>query len=201
MYYYISGELVLVEPSRAVIDAGGVGYELTISGQTCGKLAGKNGEKVRLYTHLSVREDAMELFGFFTYEELTAFRLLITVSGIGAKSAIAVLSMFSPEQLSLAVMNGDSKAISRVNGVGSKTAARIVLELKDKIAKELPSGGGGETSVQDFAPAGDSFGEAVSALLVLGYSRSEAQYGLKGAPRDADIEELIKFALSRLAKQ
>ena len=113
MYYYISGELVLADPTRAVIDAGGVGYRIFITGNTLGKLAGKIGSKVKLYTHFSVREDAMELYGFYTEEELSSFRMLISVSGVGAKSAVAILSLMSPERFAAAVMSGDAKAIAK----------------------------------------------------------------------------------------
>ena len=107
MYYYISGELVLAEPNTAVVDAGGVGYKMTVSGNTLGKLAGKNGTKVKLFTHLSVREDAMELYGFASLEELSVFRMLVSVSGVGTKSAVSILSLMSHERFAAAVMTGD----------------------------------------------------------------------------------------------
>lgn len=201
MYYYINGELVLAEPNTAVVDAGGVGYKMTISGNTLGKLAGKNGSKVRLYTHLAVREDAMELYGFASLEELSAFRLLISVSGVGAKSAVSILSLMSPERFATAVITGDSKAISKAQGIGAKTAARIVLELKDKVGKELSA----EDDIPydaDTEKGGESnnISEAVNALMVLGYTRAEALYALKGSEPSEEIEALIKGALARLMK-
>ena len=201
MYYYVSGELILAEPNTAVIDAGGVGYELTISGNTLGKLAGKNGSRVRLYTHLSVREDAMELYGFATLQELSAFRMLIGVSGIGAKSAISILSLMTPEQFASAVITGDTKSIARAQGIGSKTAARVVLELKDRMAKEF----GREAVGSDAVVGGEEapqelLSEATNALMVLGYSRAEAAFGLKGADKALDLEQLIRYALAKLMK-
>ena len=195
MFYYIRGELALLDSQTAVIDVSGVGYKLLISGTTCGALAGKQGKEVKLFTHLAIREDAWDLYGFATDEELTAFRMLISVSGIGAKSAVAILSLYTPEKLCLAIVNGDSKAIARAPGIGAKTAARIVLELKDKIAKELTPADGEDVSDAP-TPSGDSYGEALNALLVLGYTRSEAASALRGAPA-GDVESLIKYALSK----
>ena len=187
MYYYISGELVLAEPNTAVVDAGGVGYKMTVSGNTLGKLAGKNGTKVKLFTHLSVREDAVELYGFASLEELSVFRMLVSVSGVGTKSAVSILSLMSPERFAAAVMTGDSKAISKAQGIGAKTAARIVLELKDKVGKEFAAEASA-VQTEDFPETGGSnLTEATNALMVLGYTRAEAVYGLNGASPDADI--------------
>ena len=200
MYYYISGELVLAEPNTAVVDAAGVGYQMTISGNTLGKLAGKVGTKIKLYTHLSVREDAMELYGFSTLEELSGFRMLISVSGVGAKSAVSILSLMSPESFAAAVMSGDAKAIAKAPGVGAKTAARIILELKDKMKKDFSSEDTG-SAAEDLLPANDNnLSEAANALMVLGYTRAEAAYALKGADPKADLEVLIKTALTKLMK-
>lgn len=198
MYYYISGTLVLLDPQTAVIDASGVGYKLSISGTTCGKLAGLLNQPAKLYTFLSVREDNMELFGFYSLEELAAFRLLINVSGIGAKSAVSVLTQLSPERLSQAVINGDAKSIAAAQGIGSKTAARIVLELKDKIAREIGSPDDEVAAAAEVA--GNGYGEAMNALSVLGYTKQEASYALRGAPAGADVETLIRFALGKLMK-
>ncbi len=202
MYYYISGELVLAEPNTAVVEAGGVGYQLTISGYTLGKLAGKVGSKVKLFTHLSVREDAMELFGFSTLEELSSFRMLISVSGVGAKSAVSILSLMSPERFAAAVMNGDAKAIAKAQGIGGKTAARVILELKDKIKGSIATEDGGSFGGEDILPVNENnINEAANALMVLGYTRAEAAYALKGADPSADLEVLIKTALTKLMKQ
>lgn len=201
MYYYISGELILVDANFAVIDAGGIGYKLTVSGNTLGKLAGKAGTKVCLYTYLAVREDAVELYGFSSQDELSAFKLLISVSGVGAKSAVSILSLMSPEKLAAVIVAGDSKSISRAQGIGAKTAARIVLELKDKIKKEI-SIGEAASETQGFynEDSDENYSEAVKALAVLGYTKSEAIYALKGCDVSLSIEELIKQALSRLMK-
>ncbi len=201
MYYYISGELALTEPSVAVIDAGGVGYKLTISGNTLGYLAGKNGSRVKLFTYLAVREDAMELYGFSSLEELSAFKMLISVSGVGAKSAVSILSLMSPERFATAVMTGDSKSISKAQGIGAKTAARIVLELKDKVKKELSAEEGTDIfSEEDTGASQNNISEATNALMVLGYTRAEAMYALKGADPTAELETLIKNALAKLMK-
>lgn len=200
MYYYISGELVLADTVNAVIDAGGVGYRLSISGSTLGKLAGKIGSKVKLFTHLGVKEDAMELYGFYTMEELSAFRMLISVSGVGAKSAISILTLMSPERFASAVMNGDSKAISQAQGIGSKTAQRIILELKDKVGKELDADDGYQGQSVPESSGKSNIAEATNALMVLGYNRAEAAFALKGVSPDTDLETMIKTALSKLMK-
>lgn len=200
MYYYIRGELVFAEPNVAVVDAGGVGYKMTVSGNTLGKLAGKNGSQVKLFTHLAVREDAMELYGFSTLEELSTFRLLISVSGVGAKSAVSILSLMSPERFAAAVMTGDSKSISKAQGIGAKTAARIVLELKDKVKKELSYEDGISEVSENLSDSDSNISEAANALIVLGYTRAEAMYALKGASPTDEIETLIKKALAKLIK-
>ena len=201
MYYYISGELVLADPSTAVIDAGGVGYLMTISGNTLGKLAGKIGAKVCLYTHLAVREDAMELYGFATLEELTTFRMLIGVSGIGAKSAISILTLMTPERFAAAVMAGDAKAIAKAQGIGAKTAQRVILELKDKVGRELSPGEGDLYGGEEVGfGTENNLSEAENALIVLGYTRAEAAYALKGMDPSGEIEALIRGALTKLMK-
>ena len=141
MFHYISGALAAIEPSFAVIDAGGVGYKLTVTQTTYGTLSHKNATEgsvnVRLYTYMAVREDGIELFGFASEEELDCFKLLITVSGVGPKAAISILSQLSPSKLMLAICNDNKKAIAQANGIGPKTAARIILELKDKVSKSV----------------------------------------------------------------
>ncbi len=201
MYYYISGTLALLALSTAVIDAGGVGYKLTISSNTFGKLSGKEGSSAKLYTYFSVREDAMELFGFADEEEKKAFELLISVSGVGPKAAMAILSIMSPERLSAAVLSGDAKSIAKANGVGAKTAARVVLELKDKIGKVIDAA---EASESDGAGGqsigGSNFDDALAALTVLGYTRAEANYALSSIDRTLDTESIIREALKKLMK-
>lgn len=202
MYYYISGTLALLSLSTAVIDAGGVGYRLTVSSNTFSALAGKEGSPAKLFTYFSVREDAMELFGFANEEEKTAFELLISVSGVGPKAAMAILSVLTPPRLSGAVMSGDAKSIAKANGVGAKTAARVVLELKDKIGKAIgsaPADGGSLT--KDIPDTGNSaVADAQAALMVLGYSRAEANYALATLDSGLDTETLIREGLKRLMK-
>lgn len=195
MFYYIKGELVHTENAVAVIDVGGVGYKLSVSATTIGELATvKDKSSVRLYTHMAVREDAVELFGFYTLEELSLFRLLITVSGVGPKAAMAVLSSFTPERFAIAVGNEDIKALSKANGVGAKTAARIVLELKDKVAKQISS-----SKTADI-PSYGGLSDAQNALMVLGYTKAEASNALKGMPVTMSLEDMIKEALKKLMK-
>lgn len=200
MIYCLTGELLFTDAvsMTAVIDCGGVGYKLSITGNTLGKLNVPAGDKVRLYTHMAVREDAVELYGFFTTEELDAFRLLISVSGVGPKAAISILSIMTPDDLSSAVAAEDAKALSRAPGVGAKIAARIVLELKDKL-KLSASYTGAESSSS--APAGGgNLSDARDALLVLGYSRSEIMEALKGCDATTDTEAIIRQALARMMK-
>lgn len=199
MFYQLSGTLLLTNLNSAVIDCGGVGYLLTVSGNTIGRLAGKTGQKVTLLTHLAVREDAIELFGFATEEELSAFRMLISVSGIGAKAAMSILTELSPEKFALAVAAGDTKAISRAQGVGAKTAARVVLELKDKLAREIKRD---SSALADALPEGGTKSDdALSSLMVLGYSRGEALSALSGIDTDnLALDDIIRAALKKLMK-
>ncbi|MBQ8496523.1 MAG: Holliday junction branch migration protein RuvA [Clostridia bacterium] len=199
MFYYIKGELVRTDPSSAVIDCGGIGYKMTVSKNTLSRLTRPH-EKVCLYTYFYIREDALELLGFYTEAELEAFKLLITVSGIGPKAAIAILSVLTPEKFALAVTMGDVKAIAKASGVGSKTAARVVLELKEKVAKTFPAAA---ESADTAEPVTDElvFGnveEAISALMVLGYTRQEAQAALKGVDPLLSLEDMIAAALRKM---
>ena len=195
MYYYISGELILADPSIAVIEAAGVGYRIFISGNTLGKLAGKIGSKVKLYTHFSVKEDAMELYGFYSREELSVFELLISVSGVGPKVGATILSSVNPESFVVAVATGDTKSITKAQGVGPKLAARIILELKDKINKD------GDFKVPETANAQslEVNDDAVDALMVLGYTQAEAKKAVAGLT--GSVEEIIGVALKNLMKR
>lgn len=199
MFYYLEGKLSLPAPGFAVIDCGGVGYKLTVSATTRQAVSTKTGSTVRLYTYLSVREDAMELFGFATEEEEEAYELLISVSGVGPKAAVAILSVMTVQSLQKAVLTGDAKSIARANGVGAKIAARVVLELKDRMAKTLG------VSADDLPDAVDEGGgnlnDALNALMVLGYTRSEATGALrKVASAGKSTEELIRDGLKMLSK-
>ena len=209
MYYYIKGELVTSTLNMAVVDAGGVGYKMTISENTYRSLP-RRGDKpvvVTLYTHLSVREDGIELFGFESERELSSFKMLLSVSGVGPKAAMAILSLLTPEKFTLAVCTEDRKTISKANGIGPKTAARIILELRDKMMAEgtLPSLGSAPVSIPGdiAAPAASSgkLNEAQEALLVLGYSRSEVLGVLHTIDTSAmEVEDIIRTALKKLMR-
>lgn len=202
MFYYLKGELTHVAENIAVIECGGVGYKLTVSATTLASLPSINSDcpDAKLYTHMAVRDDAVELFGFYSLEELDLFKMLISISGVGPKAAISILSLMSPSALADAITSQNVKLISRAPGVGVKTAQRIVLELSGKLVtlnSAADAKGGSTAAVATRAP---SFSEAQDALIVLGYSRAEAQNALKNVP-DADkksTEELIKAALVRL---
>jgi len=206
MFHYISGALTLLTPTFAVLDAGGVGFRLTVSANTYGQIspAAARADTVKLYTHMAVREDGMELFGFADEQELETFRLLITVSGVGPKAAMAILSAFTPEKFAVAVCSEDKKTIARANGIGPKTAARIILELHDKMAAgvTLPSAFDAFTvGAPTAAKTGGSaqLAEAQEALLVLGYSRSEIATALSGLDTTLmDTEGIIRAALKKL---
>ncbi|MBP3919706.1 MAG: Holliday junction branch migration protein RuvA [Clostridia bacterium] len=199
MFYSITGTLVTEELNAAVIDNNGIAFYMTVSAKTHEKLSPKRGEKVTLYTYLSVKEDGLDLFGFFSQEELNAFKLLITISGVGPKAALSVLSCMTPEQFAVAVGTGDTKAISKAKGLGAKTAARIVLELKDKIAKQLAEDEPLDKGAA-LLPGKDNLSEAINALLVLGYTRAEATSALKTVDTTLTLEEIITAALKKLMK-
>lgn len=212
MFYYLKGRLAKLDINFAVIDCGGVGYKLTISGtshEVLGKkLSEGNEPEVKLYTHLAVREDDVELFGFATETELSTFRMLISVSGVGPKAAMSILSILTPEKFALAACTNDTKAISKASGVGAKTAARIVLELHDKLQKQMDSlprgdmlGASGGTSAIGTGSGNGRLAEAQDALMVLGYSRAEASSALKNIDiTGLDLEGIIKAALKNLMR-
>lgn len=205
MFYFISGALTHLFPNTAVLNAGGVGFKLTVSNNTYDTIAPRatKNEEVKLYTYMAVREDGMELFGFATESELDMFKLLITVSGVGPKAALAILSAFTPEKFILAVSTEDKKAISRANGIGPKTAARIILELRDKLLAQnmLPSDTPSGTAMPNMVAVqgGGQMTEAQEALLVLGYSRTEILNALQGINTSAmSVEDIIRAALKKL---
>ena len=198
MIYSVKGKLIHTEGDLAVVECGGVGYACRTTFYTLQKIAGS--DEVMLYTYLAVREDAVELFGFADREELKCFKLLISVSGVGPKAAISILSSNSPSQFALAVAGGDAKALSKAKGIGAKTAQRIVLELKDKIAKENPISFRGNAGTPVQMPVGTAAEEAVAALVVLGYSEGEAMSAVGKAEPGLSVEEMIKVALRQLAR-
>lgn len=204
MIYCLTGEVLMVDSlsMSAVIDCCGVGYKLTVTGSTLSKLAAvPKGTKTRVYTYMTVREDAVELSGFSTKEELDTFKLLIGVSGVGPKAAIAILSVLSPSALANAVASEDAKAIAQAPGVGAKTAARVVLELKDKLAKGLVSQTQSAEQAGARTPvAGSRLSDARDALVVLGYSRAEVLNALAGIDPSLETEEIIRAGLAKLMK-
>ena len=200
MIYSLTGKYIAAEPNFVVIECGGVGFRCFTSMSTITRLP-EQGSTVTLYTHMSVTENAMTLYGFSEKTELSCFKMLISVSGIGPKAAISILSTLTPEDVALAVGSGDYKAITRANGVGPKIAQRVVLELKDKFksmgapAGIAPNGqGGGVTSASSNAAA------AINALLVLGCQPSEAAQLVAKLDATLPTEEIIRLALVEMAK-
>ena len=200
MFYYVNGTVVHTGPYLAVIDCGGVGYACKTTTYTLSSL--KRGEKAKLYTYLHVREEIFELYGFASENELNCFQMLIGVSGVGPKAAIAILSSVSPERLATAIITGDEKALTGAPGVGKKIAQRVILELKDKLAKgqlNVTAGesfSGGVTVIPE-----NKASEAGAALAVLGYGPAEINEALKGIPVDElPLESIIKLALKKMVK-
>ena len=200
MFYYVSGTVAHVEPYLAVIDCGGVGYACRTTNQSLSRLT--VGQKGKLFTHLYVREELFELYGFATEDELNCFRLLIGVSGVGPKAALSILSATTPEGLAMSIITGDEKALTVAQGIGKKIAQRIILELKDKLAKGQIAAGG-----ESYAGTGvtvipqDKSSEAAAALAVLGYSQTEAAMALKGIDVEGlELEQIVKQALKKMRK-
>lgn len=198
MIYSVNGTVDLIEPNLAVIDCGGVGYACRTTANTLSQL--KIGEKAKLLTYLSVREDAVELFGFYDAAELNCFKMLISVSGVGPKAALSILSGMTPQAFALCVASGDGKILTNAPGIGRKTAERIVLELKDKVSKQDVAAGVKGSAVPIVAAPSNTYAEAVSALMVLGYSNGEAASALSGLDPSAPSDELIRAGLKKLAK-
>lgn len=199
MFYYLNGVVAEMEANLAVIDCGGVGYACATTNYTLSQL--KKGERAKLYTYMNVREDAVELFGFARQSELHSFKLLLGVSGVGPKAALSILSANTPANLAMAVVMGDEKALTAAPGIGKKIAQRIILELKDKLAKEQSSFSGDSGAILPVAVPDDKTREAGAALAVLGYSASEVAAALKGIDMDAlPLEEIIRQALKRMVK-
>ena len=201
MYYYVKGEVAHIAPYLAVIDCGGVGYACRTTQNTLSYL--KQGQQATLYTYLNVREDAMELYGFYSESELSCFQMLLGVSGVGPKAALAMLSATTPEGLAASVITGDERALTAAQGVGKKIAQRVILELKDKLAKgQLPTAGG-----ESYGGSGvtvipqNKASEAAAALAVLGYSAQEVALALKGIDLEAlPLEEIVRQALKKMVK-
>lgn len=202
MFYYLSGTLAHIGPYLAVVDCGGVGYACKTTNYTLGTV--KKGEKVTLFTHLAVSQDNIDLYGFSTMEEKNLFQMLTSVSGVGPKAALSILSTSAPSNLALSIITGDAKALTAAPGVGKKIAQRIILELKDKLAKEQDSSAISSSSMPTAASTvipEDKLSEASAALAVLGYSQAEINVALKGIDMSAlKLEDIIKQALKRMVK-
>ena len=198
MIYSIKGKITVKELNFTVIECGGVGYGCKTSYHTVSKL-GSIGSDAMLYTYMHVREDAVELFGFASLQELNCFKLLISVSGVGPKAAVSILSDLTPEQFAFSVASGDSKCFTKIKGIGNKTAQRIVLELKDKISSESAGGllsqGNANFASVSSASQSTSLSEALEALMVLGYSQGEIAPLLGKLDPALSTQELIKETL------
>lgn len=201
MFYYLDGTVAEIAPFLAVIDCGGVGYACKTTNYTLSRL--KKGQRARLYTYLNVGEGIFELYGFASQSELSSFKLLIGVSGVGPKAALAILSTGTPDALAMAIITGDEKTLTAAPGIGKKIAQRIILELKDKLAKEsaatgLDFSGGNTVNVTAFTSKAT---EAAQALAVLGYSSAEVSQALKGVDVEhLPLEEIIRQSLKKMVK-
>lgn len=202
MFYYVDGTVTVLEQGLAVVDCGGVGYACHASQNTIGKL--KIGARARLLTFLNVREDIFELYGFADEEELSCFKMMIGVSGVGPKAALSILSVAPPDRLALSIITGDEKMLTQAPGIGKKIAQRIVLELRDKMSKEqLETAGSASPAIAAVSSGGvNHTQEAVAALMVLGYSQAEALHAMEGLDAaQMEAEELIRQCLKKLVKQ
>ena len=199
MFYYINGTVAVLEPNLAVLDCGGVGYACYTTGYTLSQL--QVGKQQKLFTYCNVREDAFDIFGFSTKEELNCFHRLIGVSGVGPKVALSILSCTTPSQFTLAVVTGDEKTLTMAQGVGKKMAQRIILELKDKLSKDPGSfAATGGTSIP-MPVKNDKSGEAAAALAVLGYTSQDIAVALKGIDMEnLALEDIIRQALKRMVR-
>ncbi len=197
MIYSLTGRVAAVTPEMIVIECAGVGYACKTTLYTVGEIQGR--ETATLYTYLAVREDAVELFGFASTEELECFKLLTTVSGVGAKYALAILSGMTPDQTALAIASEDVKAFTKVKGVGSKIAQRIVMELKDKIAKDYSRISPTGSDIHSAANPSSNAHDAIMALAVLGYSQSEAASCIGRMDPGLSVDDMIRRALKELS--
>lgn len=201
MFYYLEGTVAELLPYLAVIDCGGVGYACKTTNNTLSRL--KKGQKGKVYTYLNVGEGVFDLYGFATQSELHTFRMLLGVSGVGPKAALAILSTGTPDALAMAIITGDEKTLTAAPGIGKKIAQRIILELKDKMAREsaatgLDFSGGAAVSVPAFT---NKATEAAQALAVLGYTSAEVAQALKGVDVETlSLEEIIRQCLKKMVK-
>ena len=195
MFYYLNGKLAVCQPNLAVIDCGGVGYKCAITANTYKAVSGQ--ETAKLFTFLNVKEDALDIYGFATEQEMQFFTLLISISGVGPKVALAILSELQPDAFANCIITSDVKRLTKAQGVGTKLAQRICLELKDKIAKTKATEG--SDIVSDDMPADDVVADAVAVLMALGYTKNESQKAVARCSAD-ETNALVKQALRLLAK-
>ncbi len=194
MIYSLRGNLTAMEQGLAVVECNGVGYACRTTANTLARIRDKN--EVILYTYMHITENSLDLFGFADTSELTCFKQLISVSGVGPKAALSILSDITPSGLALCIATGDSKTLTKSPGIGAKIAQRIVLELKDKIAKEQHISSAELASAP--AMSASNVAEAMNALAVLGFSPQQCSSALSGADENASVEDLIKYALKNL---
>lgn len=199
MFAYIKGNLEVKTKGYVVIDVNGIGYKIFMSEIAISKL-GEIGEIVKVHTYLKVKEDEMSLYGFNTNEELRMFELLLSVSGIGAKSAINILSNIEPSSFALAVITNDINKIKSLPGIGPKGAQRIILELKDKIETEEAVSSDASIDINAISTNSENINEATTALQVLGYSKKEIEKALEKSSSNMSVEELIKYGLKNLSR-
>ena len=191
----LRGRVLEADGDRVVLDVGGVGFDVGVPGRLASQLAQKVGQEASLYTYLHVRDDTLQLYGFSSPRERAFFRLLISVTGVGPRVAVAILSAYAVEDLELAVFNADAKRFESIPGIGKKLAQRLIVELKDRIVPggEVDLAGG----IASAAGVGAALIAARSALVNLGMTLAQADAALKGAPADAGVEELLKHALRK----
>ena len=200
MFYSVRGKLIHTTTTCAVVECGGVGYNCQTTMNTLKQI--KLGSEVMLYTYLNVRADAMELFGFATKTELETFKTLISVSGVGPKAGLSILSELSPEQVAMAIATDDIKTITRAQGVGKKLAQRVILELKDKLAKSLGTADGiPVASAAAAATVSGNVPKAIEALGVLGYTPADVSPVLAAFDSSLPVEQLIAMTLRQMGRQ
>lgn len=195
MIYSVNGKVAHLEQNMIVVECGGVGFACRSTSSAVSKAV--VGEDIKLFTYMNVREDAIELYGFADESELNCFKKLISVSGVGCKVAISILSELRPQEFALAVVNDDSKTITRVQGIGPKLAQRIVLELKDKLKKDSSFASADIPHIDLGASGSGAFSEALAALMVLEFTKEQAQRALAGLSPELSVQELVKEGLKR----
>lgn len=196
MIYSLRGKLIYTDAKTAVIECGGVGYQCLATHVTLAQLP-KVGEEAFLYTYMVVRDDAVELYGFYDMQELEFFKMIISVNGVGPKIGISVLSDFTPDQIALFITMGDAKSLSKANGIGAKTAQRIVLELKDKVSKSAADVSMTDMGFAGLKPTGNAQ-EAVEALIAIGFTEGEASKTVARIDPQLSVEDIVKAALKAI---